>query len=132
MDPKELRIGNCIYADGRIVEVVAIDGKQNDIEVRTQDNDVFKAKIDKVEIKPILLSEEDTHACCGFDQDGLLLLGIDAHSYFLKMNHDHIILLNKLGKPLIHFWDVKAVHQLQNLFYALKGKELAVSFKHHN
>jgi hypothetical protein len=131
MNPKELRIGNCVYVDERIVEVVAIDGKENKIEVRSPKNEVTIVYLDKVKISAIALSVDRLQQCCGFDGNGVLELGIDSHAYYLKMNKDHVILLDKQEIPVIHFWDVKYVHQLQNLFFALKGSELPVRFKHH-
>jgi len=126
MKSKDLRIGNFVEVDGMICEVVAISDTETHIEVKTPRNKI--SEIPLGDAKPILLSDEMLMNNCEFDTNGLHVIGIDQHRYYLKVQDGYIILLNQEGESLIHFWDIRHLHQLQNLYNSLKGQEMKITF----
>ena len=133
MNPRELRIGNYVMAGGVIMEVVAIDSKaENDIEIRSPRNNIIRVRLSDGKVTPLLIDRELLTSCCGFDDMGRLIIDIDVYLYFLQENDGYIILMSKGGAPIIHFWDVRAIHQLQNLYYSFKGRELPTYFHQHS
>ncbi|MGN6438188.1 MAG: hypothetical protein ACTHMM_16730 [Agriterribacter sp.] len=118
IDPKELRVGNwvlCIYEDKSEypVKVVAITEEG----FTTRGDEVYPHKDDELEgisLTPEILEN------CGFEYNG---------DHFFK---DEVCLF-KLGNSGIHFLydytgkEIKYFHQLQNLYFALTGKELEVN-----
>ena len=91
--------------------------------------DEQKIEIDIADVTPIKITGELLANCCNFDETGNHIIGIDSHRHFLKIEENrHISLLNRQYEPMIHFWDVQHLHQLQNLYYALKNEEMVVRF----
>jgi len=130
MDARNLKIGNYVYANEEIVEVIAVDGTdENDIEIKVSDGVILKGTPGELKIAPIKLTPLILTELCGFDSDGLYVLGIDKDLYYLKFHIDHITLLMESMEPLIHFWDVQYLHQLQNLYYSLRTKEMPITVK---
>ncbi|MBS1584627.1 MAG: hypothetical protein JSS82_03700 [Bacteroidetes bacterium] len=128
MDPKELRIGNRIRANGRIVEVMAIDSpEEDDIEVRSLEGLIVKAKLSHLDIQPILLTEEIAQTCCGF-MDGYMQFMTRQEQLYFKLQDAHVVLLNSKREPMIHFWEIKTLHGLQNLYFAITRQEMKISF----
>jgi translation elongation factor P/translation initiation factor 5A len=126
MNSKDLRIGNYVEAEGMICEVMAVTEGGTHIEVRTPQGKTME--VSTAEVKSIMLSDELLMTNCGFDKDGLHVIGIDHHRYYLKIQDGYIVLLNQEGDSLIHFWDIRSLHQLQNLYNSLKGKEMKIFF----
>ena len=127
MDTKELRIGNYVAVNGETVMVEGICGPEEEhIQIRKSRNEIAEVKIS--EVQPISLRGELLLKCCEFDEEGNHTIGIDHHRHYLKVEDGYIVLLNKQKEALIHFWDVKSLHQLQNLYHALKGKEMEIVF----
>jgi hypothetical protein len=129
MDTNDLRIGNYVKVNGEIVIVDGICGSGGDgeyIQTKKLHDQFEEVKISDVASIP--LEGELLIKCCEFDKEGHHIIGIDQHRHYLKMEGGYIVLLNKEKSPLIHFWDIKSLHQLQNLYYALKGKEMQVVF----
>ena len=125
MNTKELRVGNYVEVDGAIVEVGAIcSDKEDHIEIKVSADK--KNEINITKVKPVPLTGELLSKCCEFDNDGKHVIGIDEHRHFLKIQNGYVILLNYKNEEMIHFWDVQSLHQLQNLYYALKNKELTM------
>lgn len=138
MEAKELRIGNLINAPlyDEPIEVHSVCSAANDIFNRT----TGEIPIDT--ISPIPLTEE-----------WLLKLGFDKYQWcddcaFIGFNNSHMVLRffngewhcdkakitkdnrgQKMsnGKPIIKNGFIKYVHQLQNLYFALTGKELTLA-----
>ena len=129
MDAGNLKIGNYVYADKEIVKVVAIDTTKDGIELKVSDGELLKGKVSELKITPIKLSMDILQKYCGFDKNGLYVLGIDKDQYYLKFQTEHIALLMENKEPLIHFWDVQHLHQLQNLYYSLKTKDMEIRVK---
>jgi hypothetical protein len=128
MDSKELRIGNYVKWGGAIAEVVSICKIDRwSIELQAPDKKVQEVALD--DISPVALSLELLMNKCGFDSLGKLKLGIDHHRYCLMYQDGYMVLSNQNYEPLIQFWDVRYLHRLQNLYYALKAIELPVKLK---
>lgn len=127
MDTKELRIGNYVTVDGEVRTVQGINSeKENRIQVRNAENKITDVSMD--DLSAIPLTGELVIRCCKFEEDGHHIIGIDNHRYYLKVEDGFVVLLNKKKEAMIHFWDVQNLHQLQNLYFALKGKEMEVVF----
>src|SRR4051812_8133507 len=122
MNTKEMRIGNYVEVNGKVVKVDSIlgDGKEQ-VVVVTNDNKELTVKI--ADVQPIPLTGDILMKCCEFDKEGKHIIGIDAHRHYLKLQDGYVTLLNNRYEDMIQFWDVKSLHQLQNLYFALKGKE---------
>lgn len=127
MNSRELRIGNYVEMESVIREVVAIyDNGKDEIGLREPGKEV--TVVHSGEVKPIMLTKELVTKHCSFDANQRRVLGIDHQRYLLRFYKCYIILSDRKDEPIIHFWDVKALHQLQNLHFALKGMELDVVF----
>ena len=128
MNSRELRIGNYVEVEDEVAEVVAIiDSDENKIRVRIGLGPVIEINSDMA--NPIILTTDFLVSHCHFDDMGRHILGIDHHRYFLRFYDGYILLSDKRDEPIIHFWDVRHLHQLQNLYHALKGKEIEIDFK---
>lgn len=123
MDPSELRIGNYVFADGMMTEVIAIE--VDDIVVR-RDDGTMSVKFNNIQLAPIPLSKDALYLCCKFNKYGTLPLKLHPYLYALKIVENHIVVLDDKGTPTMHFWDVKALHKLQNLYFALKEEDLEI------
>lgn len=129
IDPKELRIGNTIYHDGKAVSVFSmsmVDGKMvivytfNDTDSRTYYE--FPSEFD-----PILLTSEWLERF-GFNKrdDGG---SIDWWRGIGKITSDWWVKITEIKDSNYFFYrsgdhPIKYVHQLQNLYFALTGEEL--------
>lgn len=123
MNIQDLRIGNLVLEFGEVTPIVQLDrgGKTfyriNDMQVHKQ---TFLTG-GKVCFEPIPLTEE-----------WLLKFGfknIESNSFYLPRFSDYDIVLNENNAFLYREdmalnADIKYVHQLQNLYYALTGEEL--------
>lgn len=129
MDPKDLRIGNLVYADGEIAVVVAIDSKEKndiDIYIGNSHGKVIRARFSTIDIQPIALSDKFVVQLGLFDEFGKLALNLKGERYSLRRQNGHVVLYNSRSESMIHFWEVKYLHRLQNLFYVLSKEELPV------
>jgi hypothetical protein len=127
MNSTELRIGNYVEIEGVTVVVVAIyENQENDLEVKIPQGRLSRVR--SVNANPIRLTADLLKRVCGFDEQGRYIIGIDNHRYYLKIENSYILLLNNKNETIIHFWDVRYLHMLQNLFYGLKGSEIPVNY----
>ena len=122
---QELRIGNMLFVDGTFIKVGKIE--ENSISWNiAKDTAKFKIwnpflPISDKRINPIPLTEEI-----------LLKFGFDktANPRELKYDDYSILLLNEIRFVICNYMEnppsvkVSTVHQLQNLFFSLTGKEL--------
>ena len=123
MEAKNFRVGNLIYND-RIVNAIIFIGFDS-VQLITPQGNNITARLDL--IKPIPLTEKE-----------LIKFGINKYSdnhYILDILHRsrihfytekdkvNVELGNKSGYSF-GFPKVEYVHELQNLFFALTGKEL--------
>lgn len=128
MEAKELRIGNILSVDGeelsvcQINDTLDINFPEREIIVLSY-KDGLKYTSEDFNIKPIPLTEE-----------WLIKLGIlnhillhEAWSMWLEWNHDYKeLVITDDDDEIIFAPSVLYVHQLQNLYFALTGKELEV------
>ncbi|HXS35384.1 MAG TPA: hypothetical protein VN721_01690 [Flavipsychrobacter sp.] len=127
MDPKGLKIGNFVKTRYGVGEVVAMESVEHVyIEIKTIKKIILGKFLD-LDIEPILLTRDVLITCCSFDKAGRLKLDIDNRLFYLKENNGHIILQDSDFIPLIHFWNVVCLHQVQNMYYIFKGQNLAIS-----
>ena len=112
MDVRELRIGNLTYYGGRVYTIgyypFSFSGHENDM----------------AHYKPIPLTEEwllkfgfENYDSLKFSINDLLV--VDLHDFTFGVNRFDVCWLD--NKNTIH------VHQLQNLYFALTGKELEIT-----
>ena len=131
MDTKDLRIGNILYADGELATVVAIDGlDENSFVIRVDHGKekVIKVKESHINMTPVLLTDNFVLQLDLFDELGNLRFKLKTTNYKLRRSNGHVVLLNEHNDVLVHFWDVKYLHRLQNLYYVLAKEELDIKW----
>ena len=122
MEAKNLRIGNLLHYQEQIVQVMATSNHVNkwDLELGYfKDSIGFQRKID--DVKRIPLTEE-----------WLIRLGFDLVVKEGNQGEFRVYQLNEITYNTNHGWwwrhqltvQPKYVHELQNLFFALTGREL--------
>ena len=104
MTVQELRIGNWVYYDGRNTPI-------------KEPTDL----IDVDEFKPIPLTEEILLKC-GFENERLKATSFTD----IRVNRNLEVILEMFCDADYSFKHVKHLHQLQNLYFSLVGKELEV------
>ena len=126
MKALEFRIGNFVDIDGAIAMINAInsDGDHSSAEVLTTKGQILK--VHTVAIKPVVLTTDILVKNCGFNNSGRLKIGVNDHIYYLEYSNGYISLLSRESEPVIYFMDIRNLHQLQNLYYALKGVEMEI------
>jgi len=127
MNISEFRVGNLVKAGNTIGEVVTIDSNRYYFVVKNSSGSLNE--YDRLTIEPIFIERTMLVNCFGFDKDGKLKISIDSRDFYFQENEGHIILLESNLWPLIHFWDLKTLHQLQNFYYRFKGEHLAYNVK---
>jgi hypothetical protein len=128
MDKKELRIGNKVIGEFKDIITIKEIYKENSREFRGWVvNDGF-SNHDIKKIKPILLTEE---VCLkmGFGKEGKNNNLVRRFNQFYDTVDENysLILANNDGmiiKPYNDVYRIKYVHTMQNLYFALTGKEL--------
>lgn len=118
MSAEELRIGNIIKHSLTECVVESIFNCEN-IDV-SNEYEEWNALLD--ECKPIPLTEEWLIKF-GFEKTKGYVFKIDKFSLF-DHNYDQVNLFLQLNSPNVPLIHIKFVHQLQNLYFALTGKEL--------
>ena len=120
------KIGNFIKVNNTLGEVISLtNGPDSMIVIKTA-HKTLEGMLINFLIEPVPLQREMLIESCGFDGDGTLKINIKGRDFYLQEKQGHIILLGKDAMPLIHFWDVKYLHLLQNLYYALIEQHLPV------
>lgn len=131
MDTKDLRIGNILYADSEIATVVGIDGEDdNNFVIRLDhgNDKVIQVKPSVIDIRPIPLGDDFVLGLGLFDELGNLKFSNKTDKFKLRRTNGHVILLNDRNETMVHFWDVKYLHRLQNLYYILSKQELEINW----
>ena len=129
MDPKDLRIGNLLYAEHEIVIVVAIDGKEDnefDVYVGNGHGKVIKVRPSQMNIRPIPLTDDFVLRQGLFDEFGKMKFSVKGEQFSLRRMNGHVVLFSNSNESMIHFWEVKYLHRLQNLYYVLAKEELKI------
>jgi hypothetical protein len=125
----ELRIGNKLWyckPDSNELAVITITGlaeKEGIVQVQSKETAPVALPTG---VRPITLTAEILEAC-GFQKDEIEYIGSLWHLHPVQLLDDNGLWLvnDKLRKRL----KVHCLHQLQNLYFALSGKELEVSMK---
>ena len=129
MDVKELIIGNYVKYNGSVVSVYAISNPtpskdkhfNNKARVTLWCNGLMDATID--EIEPIPITEELVLKN-GFEQCGYMFKTLFMEMYEVE-NGWHLHIDNERFETALSI-TTKYVHQLQNAYYLLTGKELEI------
>ncbi len=119
MKAQELRIGNLLKISNKIGNLISV--LENDVlKISVNSNTNISAPIERFD--PIPLTEEwllkfgfeYTRILCGFNQyrNKILELSITPNGYEIFFTYKWI--------------NIKYVHQLQNLYFALTGEELTI------
>jgi hypothetical protein len=129
--PEELRIGNNILADGKIVKIEAVTTCM--VSVSGFEEGRFTPFEFKRRLEPILLSEDITRDC-GLERFrgnfNWIDFKIGEYRFHFRTHNDiancfGIQKAGSSGHDIYYFnWNIKYLHQLQNLYYALTGHEL--------
>ena len=128
MNEIELRIGNIVMYDGDIVKVIGI--KQTGLLCEVWLEDIYDS-VDIEELKPIKLIE-DILLKCGFE---LIYDGYYTRELYLIQDTRFDFLINKQNFELselvyigdTYYRNVRYLHELQNLYYAITKQELEVN-----
>lgn len=133
MEANELRIGNLLKADIGFVKVESILGGTMRIYAHSLD-EAYLADYPKDDLHPIPLSAELLEKCGGKEimSDTYwaigkeVLLNFDSCWWWTnEWEFDH----NNEPYSHVGFKGIQYLHQLQNLYYCLCGKELDISLK---
>lgn len=121
MDVKELRIGNLVCYNGEVAKVKQITKHKIGYHTKPYEMGMNYARL--CEIEPILITEE-LLLKCGFDEP---CDGVYEHNYeefeVTKEVENWWVTWNG-GSD---FWfRIKHIHQLQNAYYLVTGKELEI------
>ena len=118
MEANELRLGNLILLDGVIIEVSIID-------LRVLDNPMMTKATDK--FKPIPLTEEWLIKF-GFrpNKHGYIFDTFRVKNWVTGFFYGYIPVFLDGEEEDIEDVQIKYVHQLQNLYFALTGEELKI------
>jgi len=109
----ELRIGNYILSDGIIVKVTGLSDEYRIWWKWHLGDNVYNADNDREDqIDPIPLTMEILEKC-GFSGAWTTINGLDGNLMGVKL-------------PELEY-EIKYVHQLQNLYFALTGNELNIT-----
>ncbi|MFP3835370.1 hypothetical protein [Chryseobacterium sp. SIMBA_028] len=124
---KELKIGNYMMAGSLLTQVTTIN-RNNFIvtELETSDGE-FNYNSDQCNINPVILTEEWLIKF-GFEKREVYMLGVKYDGW---LNFSFHLDINHIKNTYFYHWmggniEVKHVHQLQNLYFALTGEELTV------
>ncbi|WP_448607605.1 hypothetical protein [Paenimyroides ceti] len=141
MKAEELRIGNYVYYNGKIIAVTPYAIK----ELYYIGDSHANSSVDKRCYKPIPLSEEILLKCRAIKFPNKIF----TNTFELRLKRNKNIIISDLETPNfmvflaeydfenrkieetvnVHNWDFEKnmyLHQLQNLYYALTGKELEI------
>ena len=122
----ELRIGNYVHCEGRLERLAVINNKTSVVDVERADVGQ-KGEIAFSNIQPVSLSD-DILLQCGFTYHEYfkfwqLVSGKDELRSEMDIDRDYNI-IDFVRRPLVK--KVTSLHQLQNIYFMLKGKELLV------
>ena len=122
----ELRIGNFIEYDGRIFQIDTISN-----EFPTLNTDEFGiGVVDWNNIQPIPLTEEWLlNFGFGIDEeyDNTFIDNTSLKNEIIRVSIDsHYFTIDLFCGQVLEIPNIKYVHQLQNLYFALTGEELTI------
>ena len=112
MEANELRLGN--YIRNMYGEVIKVDLKA-------------LKEVSKGELFGVVELTEEILLKCGFEKfsEYIFSISID-NGWFLNIESNYIFLNYKENECEVSHFEYKYLHQLQNIYFALTGKELNV------
>jgi len=120
----ELRIGNYVLCEGQLERLAMINNKTSAIEVEKANVDE-KGEIGFSNIQPVLLTDDILRQCGFIYHDYFkfwqLIVGKDELRSEMDIDRDYNI-IDFMRRPLVK--KVSSLHQLQNIYFMLKGQEL--------
>lgn len=119
MEIRELRLNNWVYSlqIGEYVQISSIDSEFVTLKAHVMFDHVYADMIE-----PIPLTEEILLKC-GFDK---FLKGIKCSDIYDTYRLGFFQIENHYGIYVFHGVEIKHLHQLQNLYFALTGEELKI------
>lgn len=132
MKATELRIGNLIQLyrkpNDKKISIHAVSGIENtpDIGWMVEIKDCFYINIDKG-IEPIPLTEDWFYKHGEIDENGesyFNFYGSENLRFYLV--DGFIQLTQSFSAPMFNFYHITEVHQFQNLYFAMTGRELII------
>lgn len=133
IDVRELRIGSLVTSIGMednwsVVTSIkqAFNDEPYDIEARLSTGMFEEIQIE--DLRPLILTEDWLVKFGGVRPDGLFYwLGDPGNAITIGVPHGGSFDFRADNSAMILKLDVKYVHQLQNLYFALTGKELEIN-----
>ena len=124
MNAQELRIGNYVYYNDKIISIApnAI------LEFYYIGETHSQSKVDRRDYKPIQLSEEILLKC-GFRKDKSLKKSYTKDKIRIENFSENIFSVRKQIDIESSLWlnDVNYLHQLQNIMYSIENQELEIN-----
>lgn len=124
----ELRIGNYVMADEKMQRVSLINNKASLTHVSSidvEENEEGLGKHTFASIKPVPLSDDILRQCDfvyhNYFKFWQLIGGEGSNRSEMNIDRDYNV-LDFMRKPIVK--KVSSLHQLQNVYFMLKGKEL--------
>jgi len=132
MKASELRIGNKAFYKEKVVEIASVSGinysfGNQDITISTSDNSLL---VDILQLQPIPLTPKLLEKCCGFKSEHPAYYYIPIGDNYLYVYYSNSGLHTYAVKYMhAYLGEIKYLHQLQNLYFALTGEELEIDLK---
>lgn len=128
----ELRIGNYVLADDKLQSIATIDSRSVQTTLAsasaTKNYTESNSSHSLENVLPVSLSDEILVRCRFVYHDYFkfwqLISGTEEHRSEMNIDRDYNI-LDFMRKPVVK--KVTSLHQLQNIYFMLKGKELDVA-----
>ncbi|HUC81738.1 MAG TPA: hypothetical protein VMR70_12535 [Flavisolibacter sp.] len=121
----ELRIGNYVQCEGRLERLVMINNKTAAVDVEKNDGDA-KGELPLSSIQPVPLTDDILQQCKFVYHDYFkfwqLISGKDELRSEMDIDRDYNV-IDFMRRPLVR--EVASLHQLQNIYFVLKGQELS-------
>ena len=129
MNYSQLRVGNYLLACGEIAKLLAIDTSNHTIDIAAISTPEILKTVCVSEAGYITLIKDLLTQCCGFTDIhyGCILHAGKYELLYREHARNELILMHEASRPLIYFWDIKSLHQLQNLYHQFKGGELEIN-----
>lgn len=119
----ELRIGNYVFVDENLQEILVITGKTVSTTTTEENNEQIRSEYSLEHIQPVPLTD-DILKQCGFVYHDyfkfwqLITTGIRSE---MNISPDYEV-IDFMRKPILK--KLTSLHQLQNIYFMLKGREL--------
>jgi hypothetical protein len=118
----ELRIGNYVQCEGRLECLAMINNKTSTVDVEKNDGDA-KVELTLSSIQPVPLTDDILQQCKFVHHDYFkfwqLVSGKDELRSEMDIDRDYNV-IDFMRRPLVK--KVTSLHQLQNIYFVLKGR----------